>query len=631
MVPVEAPILVKLTAQSSTSIAAVWKLSKRYYNERKLISFKLLYQKEGSNLSEIQTIKDAKNVRTENGLLVFSSVVTGHKKFTQYEFEVCVFSSVGNGPKSPLKIASTLEDVPSKGPSNFTVTANTSTVIIASWKLPSPDSRHGIIRGFKIFFRKKGSENRPETTFVSNASMYIPVTGLAKFTEYEFHVLAFTSAGDGMNSSVKFAKTKEDIPSNAPSGFMVTTSNSTSITASWELPPANSRNGIITGFKLFYRQRHSDNQPKLLKISNASIRAETVRELTKFTEHEFQLLAYTSVGDGPNSSVQFATTMEDAPSKPPSGFIVNASTSSSVTASWRLPPKDSRNGIIQGFKLFINKKGSDDRPDVQFIAVFNTSVYTKTFTGLQASTEYEFQVLAYTSAGDGPKSSVYCVKMKEAAPSKPPSGFIVNASTSSSVTASWQLPPKDSRNGIIRGFKLFINSKCDKPDVQFINVSNTSVYKKTVTGLQGSTGYDLRVLAYTSAGDGPQSFAQFAKTNRPVPSSAPSGFMVTASTSTSVTASWRLSPKDSRNGIIRGFKLFINKKGSGNRPDVQLIDVSNVSVYKKTVTGLQGSTEYELQVLAYTSAGDGPKSSVQVVKTKEAGKSYIIFRRIDVL
>ena len=116
-----------------------------------------------------------------------------------------------------------------------------------------------------------------------------------------------------------------------------------------------------------------------------------------------------------------------------------------------------------------------------------------------------------------------------------------------------------------------------------------------------------------------------------VPSSPPSGFMVTASTSTSITASWRLPPKDSRNGIIRGFKLFINKKGSGDRPDVQFIDVSNASVYKKTVTGLQGSTEYELQVLAYTSAGDGPKSSVQVVKTKEAGKSFIIFRRINVL
>ncbi|XP_068727789.1 uncharacterized protein [Montipora capricornis] len=411
LVPVETPILV-LTAQSSTSVAASWKLSERYYYERKLISFKLLYQKEGSNVQR-QTIKDAKNVRIENGLLVFSLDVTGLEKFTKYEFEVYAFSSVGDGPKRSLKTR-TLEDVPSKAPSNFTVTANTSTVIIASWKLPPPDSTHGIIRGFKIFFRKKGSHNRPETIFVSNASMYtIPVTGLAKFTEYEFHALAFTSAGDGMNSSVQFSKTKEDIPSEAPSGFMVKASNSTSITASWQLPPADSRNGIITGFKLFYRQKRPDNQPKLLNISNASIGAETVSELMKFTEYEFQLLAYTSVGDGPNSSVQWVKTMEDAPSKPPSGFIVNVSTSSSVTASWQLPPADSRNGIIRGFKLFINRKETGDKPDVQLIDVSKTSVYTKTITGLQESTEYELQVLAYTSAGDGPKSFVH-VKTKEA-------------------------------------------------------------------------------------------------------------------------------------------------------------------------------------------------------------------------
>ena len=91
----------------------------------------------------------------------------------------------------------------------------------------------------------------------------------------------------------------------------MTASTSTSVTASWELPPTGSRNGIITGFKLFYRHKHSNNQPKLLHISNAAIRTETVRELMKFTEYEFQLLAHTSVGDGPNSSVQFTKTMED--------------------------------------------------------------------------------------------------------------------------------------------------------------------------------------------------------------------------------------------------------------------------------------------------------------------------------
>ena len=60
--------------------------------------------------------------------------------------------------------------------------------------------------GFKISFRKEGSDiYRVEKISVSNITMYTKnVTGLAKFTQYGFHVLAFTSAGDGMNSSVLF-------------------------------------------------------------------------------------------------------------------------------------------------------------------------------------------------------------------------------------------------------------------------------------------------------------------------------------------------------------------------------------------------------------------------------------------
>ena len=46
------------------------------------------------------------------------------------------------------------------------------------------------------------------------------------------------------------------------------------------------------------------------------------------------------------------------PSQPPSGFTLAATTSESITASWQLPPKDSRNGIIIGYKLFYKEKGS---------------------------------------------------------------------------------------------------------------------------------------------------------------------------------------------------------------------------------------------------------------------------------
>ena len=71
----------------------------------------------------------------------------------------------------------------------------------------------------------------------------------------------------------------------------------------------------------------------------------------------------------------------------------------------------SRNGYIRGFKLFVKRKGSDDSSTIVFVV--SVSILTKTVTGLDKFTEYEFQVLALTFFGDGPKSSVKVARTKE--------------------------------------------------------------------------------------------------------------------------------------------------------------------------------------------------------------------------
>ena len=50
------------------------------------------------------------------------------------------------------------------------------------------------------------------------------------------------------------------------------------------------------------------------------------------------------------------------------------------------------------------------------------------------------------------------------------------------------------------------------------------------------------------------------------------------------------------------------------------VSINSVSTLTKDVTGLDKYTEYEFEVLAFTSVGDGPKSSVKVERTKEDGK-----------
>ena len=102
-----------------------------------------------------------------------------------------------------------------------------------------------------------------------------------------------------------------------------------------------------------------------------------------------------------------------------------------------------------------------------------------------------------------------------------------------------------------------------------------------------------------------------------VPSQPPTAFQLTASSSTSITASWQLPPVFGRHRDIAGFKLFYKKKGCGG--SATTLTISSGSILSRNVTGLDKFAEYEFQVLAFTSDGDGPKSHVVVKRTKGNG------------
>ena len=93
---------------------------------------------------------------------------------------------------------------------------------------------------------------------------------------------------------------------------MVSALSSTSVRASWQLPPADSRHGEITGFKLLYRRKNSAvDYPTVLSIESGSTLSRDITGLRKYTEYEFQVLALSSVGNGPKTSVQEVKTKED--------------------------------------------------------------------------------------------------------------------------------------------------------------------------------------------------------------------------------------------------------------------------------------------------------------------------------
>ena len=105
-------------------------------------------------------------------------------------------------------------------PTSFKVTPLTATSVRASWEFTSSDPLplEVVIRGCKLCYRLRNSSEECGTAIIWGNSIFSKnISGLEKYTEYEFKVLTLTANGKGPSSSVLVVRTDEDgeIPVNS--------------------------------------------------------------------------------------------------------------------------------------------------------------------------------------------------------------------------------------------------------------------------------------------------------------------------------------------------------------------------------------------------------------------------------
>ena len=105
-----------------------------------------------------------------------------------------------------------------------------------------------------------------------------------------------------------------------------------------------------------------------------------------------------------------------------------------------------------------------------------------------------------------------------------------------------------------------------------------------------------------------------------VPSRAPSGLEAYMVWETDIFLRWSSVPQGYENGIIRGFKIFLNLK-NGAKTHVFVIREEGKRL--EALSNLKPFSEYEVSILAYTLSGDGLTSSSITVTTDESGKLYM--------
>ncbi len=123
--------------------------------------------------------------------------------------------------------------------------------------------------------------------------------------------------------------------------------------------------------------------------------------------------------------------------------------------------------------------------------------------GLSPYSEYEFRVMAVNNIGRGPPSGTVETRTSEQAPSSPPLRVQARMLSATTILVQWE--PPEEPNGQIRGYRVYYT-----PDMHFPlstwqkhNTEDSSL--TTISGLVPDITYGLRVLAFTSVGDGPPS------------------------------------------------------------------------------------------------------------------------------
>ncbi|XP_074545337.1 receptor-type tyrosine-protein phosphatase F isoform X19 [Halichoeres trimaculatus] len=213
--------------------------------------------------------------------------------------------------------------------------------------------------------------------------------------------------------------------------------------------------------------------------------------------------------------------------KPPTSLIVTETTATSVTLTW-----DSGNPEpVSYYMIQYRAKSSDNGfQEVEGVATTRYSI-----GGLSPYSEYEFRVMAVNNIGRGPPSDPVETRTGEQAPSSPPLHVQARMLSASTMLVQWE--PPEEPNGQIRGYRVYYSSDLTAPLSAWQKHNTDDSSLTTISGLTPDITYSLRVLGFTSVGDGPPSDILQVKTQQGVPAQ-PSSFEAEAELDSRIMLTW---------------------------------------------------------------------------------------------
>ncbi|XP_067312783.1 neogenin 1a [Pseudorasbora parva] len=618
-----APRDVVASLVSTRFIKLTWRLPAEPHGED--VTYSVYYSLEGTNRERIvNTSRPGEMQVTIQNLM----------PDTTYAFRVVAHNRNGPGERSaPLRVATQPEvQVPGPAPNLHAVVTSPSTVSL-SWDVPLIGN--GEIQNYKIYYMEKGMDNEQDLDV--NTLSYT-MTGLKKFTEYSFRVVAYNKHGPGVSTEDISVRTYSDVPSAPPQNMTVEVLNSKSIMIRWQPPPADAQNGEINGYKIRYRK--GTRKSEVAEITSGSQLYQLIDGLQRGTEYMLRVSAITVNGTGPATDWATAETFEsdlDETSVPdvPSSLHVRPLVNS-IVVSWT--PPENQDIVVRGYSIGYGI-GS---PHAQTIKVDYKQRYY-TIENLNPSSHYVITLKAFNNVGEGipvyesaitrpqsdpidPDVDLYelfhapYTPVPDPLPMLPPVGVQASVLSHDTIKVTWADNSLPKNQKITDARYYTVRWKTNIPANTKFKVANTTTLTHTVTGLKPNTLYEFSVMVTKGRRTSTWSMTAHGTTFEAIPSSAPKDVTVVSKEGRPRTIIVNWQPPSEANGKITGYIIYYSTDVNAEVHDWVIEPVVGNRLTHQ-IQELTLDTTYYFKIQARNSKGMGPMSEAVQFRTPKAESS----------
>lgn len=290
----------------------------------------------------------------------------------------------------------------------------------------------------------------------------------------------------------------------------------------------------------------------------------------------------------------------------PYGMKVLDKSGRTIQLSWS-KPYDGNSPLKRYIIEFKKSRGTWDN-DIDRVIVPGDTTEAQV-QKLAPATTYNIRIVAENDIGVSDSSDVVTIITAEEAPTGKPQGIFIEPIAQTSLRVHWKPPLRDDWNGDILGY--YVGYKLTSSNSSYIYETvnymaengDNKEHTLDITNLKTYTQYSVVIQAFNKVGAGPISDEEKQYTAEGVPEQPPTDTTCTTLTSQTIRVSWVSPALESANGVIKGYKVVY-------APSEMWFDEKSKD-YKKTASsdtvlhGLKKYTNYTIQVLAFTSGGDG--------------------------